>query len=137
MTLHIGASSSFCALCSNYYQDGINFRELLLVRSSLNQQSDSKGVVTFPVLGLQWGLEALCSQCPVMMRFVFIEVRSASAKPLAWPLAGLELTEGLGGLNPPSSGLDLSITNVSTPPDLFVFLMYFVHEFGSTPLALW
>ena len=35
---------------------------------------------------------------------------------------------------PASSGSNAAL--VSTPPDLFVFVMYFVHESGSTPLAL-
>ena len=48
---------------------------------------------------------------------------------------GLELMRGLEGLNPPSSGLDPPSSGLA-PPDLFVFVMYFVHEFGSTPLAL-
>ena len=43
---------------------------------------------------------------------------------------------GVGGVKPScSSGLDPPSSDLD-PPDLFVFLMYFVHEFGSTPLAL-
>ena len=36
---------------------------------------------------------------------------------------GLELTGGLGGLNPPSSALDPPSSGLDPPPDLFVFVM--------------
>ena len=47
----------------------------------------------------------------------------------------VKIDGGVGGVEPPSSGLDPPSSGLD-PPRFICFVMYFVHEFESTPLAL-